>query len=125
MGRTTTSVYDDAGRLWKTEFDDGTYTETRYTLQGWVKYQWDEKRNLTEYEYDLSGKRSAVIRYLDGRAIRHSYTYYDNGDLHTETDANLHTQPTSSMNWISASKPSSTMAPAPSSAMMRWVPAPK
>ena len=91
MGRTTTNVYDDAGRLWKTEFDDGTYTETRYTLQGWVKYQWDEKRNLTEYEYDLSGKRTDVVRYLVGVPVRHEYTYYDNGELHTETDANLHT----------------------------------
>lgn len=87
MNHTTTYEYDDAGRLWKTTFHDGTFTETRYTLQGWVRYQWDENRNLTEYEYDLAGKRRAMIRYLDGRAIRHEFTYYPTGELHTETDA--------------------------------------
>ena len=91
MGHTTSYEYDDAGRLWKTTFEDGTFTETRYTPQGWVQYEWDANRNLTEYEYDLAGKREAVIRYLDGRAIRHEYTYYPNGELHTETDALDHT----------------------------------
>ena len=91
MGRTTTSVYDDAGRLWKTVFHDGSETETRYTPQGWVQYEWDEEDNLTEYEYDKAGRRKAVIRYLDGAPLRHEYEYYDNGELHTETDALLHT----------------------------------
>lgn len=89
--RTTTYVYDDAGRLWKTIFPDSTFTETRYTDQGWVKYQWDENRNLTEYVYDLAGKRKEVIRYLNERPVRHSYSYYPNGELQSETDARGHT----------------------------------
>jgi len=93
---TTRYEYDDAGRQWKVHYHDQTYTETQYTPQGWVKYEWDEKRNLTEYEYDFAGRRKAVLRHYtdsDGtpQVQRHSFTYYDNGELETETDANNHT----------------------------------
>lgn len=95
-GHTTTYEYNDAALQWKVHFEDGTYTETQYTPQGWVQYQWDEKRNLTEYEYDLAGRRTAVIRHYtdtngNPQQQRHSFTYYANGELHTETDANQHT----------------------------------
>jgi len=91
-GHVTFYEYDDAGRQWKvTNLDTGAYTETRYTEQGWVKSEWDENRNLTEYEYNKAGQRTAVIRYLDGRALRHDYSYYANGELWTETDALTHT----------------------------------
>ncbi|MCG8317644.1 MAG: putative Ig domain-containing protein, partial [Pseudomonadales bacterium] len=87
QGHTTSYEYDDAGRLWRTIFDDGSYTEIQYTPQGWVRYEWDEERNLTEYAYDLAGRRISVIHHNGGEQINHSYTYYDNGELHTETDA--------------------------------------
>ncbi|MEW8622631.1 MAG: putative Ig domain-containing protein, partial [Candidatus Thiodiazotropha endolucinida] len=92
-GHTTRHEYDDAGRLWRTHYEEaGSYTETRYTEQGWVSQAWDENRNLTEYEYDRAGRRTAVIRYLDdGTAQRHEFSYYRNGELHTETDANQRT----------------------------------
>ncbi|WP_339066203.1 putative Ig domain-containing protein [Teredinibacter turnerae] len=93
---TTRYDYDDAGRRWKITYHDQSYTETRYTPQGWVQFEWDENRNLTEYEYDLAGKRKAVIRHYTDAAgnpqqQRHSFTYYDNGELHTETDASNYT----------------------------------
>ncbi|WP_018016108.1 choice-of-anchor A family protein [Teredinibacter turnerae] len=93
---TTRYDYDDAGRQRKITYHDQSYTETRYTPQGWVEFEWDENRNLTEYEYDLAGKRKAVIRHYTDAAgnpqqQRHSFTYYDNGELHTETDANNYT----------------------------------
>ncbi|OUR88395.1 hypothetical protein A9Q81_23950, partial [Gammaproteobacteria bacterium 42_54_T18] len=86
IGHETQYEYDDAARLWKTTFHNGSYTETKYTPQGWVQFEWDEKRNLTEYEYFLNGRRKAVIRYVGADEIRHGYTYYENGELHTETD---------------------------------------
>ncbi len=91
MGRETQYEYDDAARLWKTTFHNSAYTnsvytETKYTLQGWVQFEWDEKRNLTEYEYFLNGRRKAVIRHIGADKVRHEYTYYANGELHTETD---------------------------------------
>ena len=86
MGRTTHYDYDDAARLWKTTFHDNTFTETQYTPQGWVQFEWDEKRNQTEYEYFLNGRRKTVIRHTGAGTTRHSYTYYDNGELLTETD---------------------------------------
>ncbi|MCG8672358.1 MAG: hypothetical protein MI867_23330, partial [Pseudomonadales bacterium] len=91
MQRTTTYRYDGAGRLWRTIYPGGSFTETLYTLQGWVDSEQDEEGNITEYRYDLAGKRTQVIRTLDSRQIIHSYTYYDNGELHTETDANNNT----------------------------------
>ncbi|MEW8150669.1 MAG: polymorphic toxin-type HINT domain-containing protein [Candidatus Thiodiazotropha endolucinida] len=92
-GHTTRYEYDDAGRLWRTHYEEaGSYTETRYTEQGWVSQAWDENRNLTEYEYDRAGRRTAVIRYLDDVTTqRHEFSYYRNGELHTETDANQRT----------------------------------
>ncbi len=91
-GRVTRNEYDDAGRLWRVHNDsDGTYTETRYNDHGWVIAEYDALRNLTEYEYDLAGRRTAVVRHIDGSTQRHEFTYYPNGELHTETDANGHT----------------------------------
>ncbi|MFL0800735.1 MAG: tandem-95 repeat protein [Agarilytica sp.] len=88
MGRVTRNIYDDAGRLTQVHNDtDATYTETRYNEQGWVIEEYDALRNLTEYEYDLAGRRAKVIRHIDGVTQEHSFTYYPNGELHTETDA--------------------------------------
>ncbi|WGO96912.1 putative Ig domain-containing protein [Saccharophagus degradans] len=84
--------YDDAGRQWKVHNDTvGTFTETQYTKEGWVKYEWDESRNLTEYMYNAAGRREKVIRTTDGVISEHIFTYYPNGELHTETDALKHT----------------------------------
>ncbi len=91
--------YDDFGRQWKVynrteEMATGqpSYTETQYTPQGWVQYEWDAERNLTEYEYNVAGQRTKVISHDgEGNTFEHSFTYYDNGELHTETDANGHT----------------------------------
>ncbi len=93
MGRVTRNEYDDAGRLWRVHNDsDGSFTETRYTIHGWVQFEWDEKRNLTEYFYNDAGRRERVIRHLsDGTTQEHSFTYYPNGELETETDALNHT----------------------------------
>ncbi|HTF96523.1 MAG TPA: choice-of-anchor A family protein, partial [Cellvibrio sp.] len=90
-GVVTRYEYDDFGRQWKIHNDTaGTYTETRYTQQGWVQYEWDERRNKTEYTYDLAGRRVSVIRHgqegVDA-PVTHSFTYYPNGELESETDA--------------------------------------
>lgn len=94
-GTLTRYEYDDFGRQWKVHNDTaGTYTETRYTQQGWVQYEWDERRNKTEYTYDLGGRRTAVIRHGqegEDTPVTHSFTYYANGELETETDALNHT----------------------------------
>ncbi|MFY0640988.1 MAG: hypothetical protein JXR16_08080 [Bermanella sp.] len=90
-GNVTTYDYDDAGRQWQVTYPDTTTTETRYTPQGWIKSERDARGNLTEYEYDKAGKRTAVIRHMDEQALRHTFTYYKNGELKTETDANGHT----------------------------------
>ena len=88
LGRVTRNEYDDAGRLrFVRNESDNTFTETRYTEHGWVSDEYDEKRNRTEYGYDLAGRRTQVIRHIDGGTQVHSFTYYPNGELHTETDA--------------------------------------
>ena len=84
--------YDDFGRQWRVYNDTlGTYTETQYTPQGWVQYEWDENRNLTEYTYDLAGRRTSVIRTANANgeevSTTHSFEYYPNGELQSETDA--------------------------------------
>ena len=81
--------YDDFGRQWKV-YNGATYTETQYTPQGWVQFEWDENRNLTEYTYDLAGRRESVIRHgQEGTdtVTTHSFAYYPNGELESETDA--------------------------------------
>ncbi len=91
-GRTTRNEYDDAGRLWRVHNEsDNTFTETRYNENGWVVAEYDALRNLTEYEYDLAGRRTAVVRHIDGGTQRHTFTYYANGELQSETDALGHT----------------------------------
>ncbi len=91
-GHTTEYLYDDARRLIRTNYvEAGTFTRTDYTPQGWVLNEWDENGERTEYEYDLAGRRTAVIRHGDGTSQRHSFSYYANGELHTETDALSHT----------------------------------
>ena len=88
--------YDDFGRQWQVHNTAlGTFTETQYTPQGWVQYEWDENRNRTEYTYDEAGRRTSVIRHGeingDTVAYTHSFTYYNNGELKSETDAQGHT----------------------------------
>ena len=88
--------YDDFGRQWQVHNTAlGTFTETQYTPQGWVQYEWDENRNLTEYTYDEAGRRTSVIRHgeINGETVAytHSFTYYANGELKSETDAQGHT----------------------------------
>jgi RHS repeat-associated protein len=92
-GYVTRNEYDDAGRLWKVHNEqDSTFTETRYTVQGWVQYEWDEKRNRTEHRYDKAGRRTHTVRVDDaGRELIWSFGYYPNGELHTETDPLGHT----------------------------------
>ncbi len=87
-GHTTRHQYDDAGRLWRVHNDaDNTFTETRYSAQGWVIAEYDEHRHLTEYDHDLAGRRTRVIRHIDGTTQEHTFTYYPNGELASETDA--------------------------------------
>ena len=87
-GRVTRNEYDDAGRLWRVYNDsDGTFTETRYNENGWVTHQYDANRNLTEYQYDLAGRRERVITHIDGRTQVHAFDYYPGGELRSETDA--------------------------------------
>ena len=90
-GNTTRYEYDDAGRLYKTINHDASFTQTRYTPQGWVKSEIDTRGALTEYQYDLAGKRKAILRHIEGEVLTHSFEYYDNGELKSETDANGHT----------------------------------
>jgi choice-of-anchor A domain-containing protein/RHS repeat-associated protein len=87
-GYVTRNEYDGAGRLWKVHNEqDGSFTETRYTLQGWVQYEWDEKRNRTEHRYDKAGRRTHTIRVDDaGDELVWGFEYYPNGELHKETD---------------------------------------
>ncbi|MFC3700202.1 putative Ig domain-containing protein [Reinekea marina] len=98
-GIVTLYEYDDFGRQWKVHNQTEalatglpSFTETKYTPQGWVEFEWDAERNLTEYKYNVAGQRVSVIRHDGkGNTFEHSFTYYDNGELHTETDANGHT----------------------------------
>ncbi|MFL0809341.1 MAG: tandem-95 repeat protein [Agarilytica sp.] len=88
-GTITRNEYDSAGRLWRVHNDtDLTFTETRYNEHGWVLAEYDALGNLTEYEYDPAGRREAVVRHIDGTTQRHAFTYYPNGELQSETDAN-------------------------------------
>ena len=79
--------------MWKVHNEqDGSFTETRYTIQGWVQYEWDEKRNRTEYRYDKAGRRTHTIRVDDaGNELVWGFDYYPNGELHKETDPLNHT----------------------------------
>ena len=98
-GLETAYEYDDFGRQWKVHnrtealaTGQPSYTETQYTPQGWVQYEWDAERNLTEYQYNEAGQRTKVIRHDgNGNTFEHSFTYYANGELESETDANGHT----------------------------------
>jgi len=98
-GMVTYYEYDDFGRQWKVHNQSEeqatgqpSYTETQYTPQGWVQFEWDTERNLTEYKYNVAGQRTDVIRHDDkGNTFTHTFTYYANDELHTETDANGHT----------------------------------
>ncbi len=92
-GRITRNEYDDAGRLWRVHNEeDNTFTETRYNLQGWVTDEYDANGNRTQYTYDDAGRREHVIRHFDdGTTQTHTFSYYPNGELFTETDANNHT----------------------------------
>ena len=96
LGHITRYQYDDFGRQWRVHFEPAngepaTFTETQYTPQGWVQYEWDENRNLTEYTHDNAGRRTSVIRHGEGGTLVHQFNYYDNGELRSETDALDHT----------------------------------
>lgn len=91
LGRVMSNEYDDAGRLWREHsVADNTFTETRYTVHGWVAEEFDQNRNRIEYKYNDAGYRTQIVRYLDGIPLIHSFTYYPGGQIQSETDARGH-----------------------------------
>ncbi len=75
--------YDDAGRVTKTTYPDGSFTRTEYNAIGQVAWEEDELGRRTTYTYDARGQ-SETVTYPDGTV---EVTGYDaNGNVASRTD---------------------------------------
>jgi RHS repeat-associated protein len=95
LGRTTTSVYDDANRLMETDYPDAGQGKrshfTTYDGLGQRVQEMDENGVLTKYQYDFRGLLTCVILAADTtEAVTTSYEYDELGNLVKQTDANGH-----------------------------------
>jgi len=89
-GLTTTYQYDALNRLWVTTYPtpppNNTSTLT-YDFRNNVVNATDQAGNVTHNDYDLAGRLIAVTRaYGATDASKTTYTYYDDGRRHTQTD---------------------------------------
>jgi RHS repeat-associated protein len=83
-GESTNFIYDQAGRLIKTIYSDGSYTLSAYNAQGRVEYTEDELGNRTTYTYWPGGSQKEIIA-ANGGVTYHQYNA--NGNLTLIRDA--------------------------------------
>jgi RHS repeat-associated protein len=88
LNRTTSFKYDDLGRLFKTEFQDKTFTSQEYDSLGRRVAAFDQEGKRTEYRYDDLGRLTGVKNALGDLT---TYAYNSVGNLITITDAESHT----------------------------------
>lgn len=90
-GIVTTFVHDKAGRLVKTLFADGHYTESEYNEAGEMTASVDPRGNRTEYEYDAAGREILTRNVIpDDDDIGTTFEYDANGNMVAMTDGLTH-----------------------------------
>jgi YD repeat-containing protein len=93
-GHTTTYEYDELNRLSVARYPTLPETTKQYSydFRNNIINITDELAHVTHHEYDLAGRLMAkTMAYGTADASRTTYTYYNDGRKHTETDANNHT----------------------------------
>jgi YD repeat-containing protein len=90
-GRMTQYRYDGLNRLTNTIYPDGATSATVYDALGRVAETVDACGVVTAFEYDTAGRKIAVTNAV-GTAVQSTniYTYDQNGNQITFTDANNH-----------------------------------
>ena len=91
LGRLTTYAYDALNRMTNTIYADNTTNTTVYDGVGRVAQTIDARGTITAFAYDAAGRRLVVTNAL-GTAVQNisSYSYDNNGNQITFTDANNH-----------------------------------
>jgi YD repeat-containing protein len=96
LTHTTTSIYDELGRVTKSVFADGSSISQAYDALGRKTSSTDELGRITTYEYDVIGDLTAVNQpqtsYVNGVTTyqyspRYEYVYNNLGELALQRDA--------------------------------------
>jgi RHS repeat-associated protein len=92
-GHVTTYQYDALNRLTNTIYADNSTSTTVYDSVGRVAQTIDPRGTITAFAYDVAGRRLAVTNAFGITGIQSvsSYSYDNNGNQITFTDANHHT----------------------------------
>jgi len=104
--QTTSTVYDDHGRVWRTQLPDNTWTTNGYNLDGSLQFTTGSRTYPVAYTYDYAGRKQTMTTWgaagpavttwnynnrglLQSKAYNDgtgpSYTYTPGGRLQTRT----------------------------------------